>query len=119
MRFSTWRRCSSRCTPRSTSSKPLGPDRQVSPEVWRRIEDHLDLALDTLEETWKLALERRYALRDVLKAEQAARKLLERTRNVDAQPGSPADIEAAEAMWSVMRTITKMVHDRRPEIAAA
>jgi hypothetical protein len=30
-------------------------ERQVSPEVWRRIEDHLDVALDTLEETWKLA----------------------------------------------------------------
>jgi hypothetical protein len=71
-------------------------ERVVGPEVWRRIEDHLDLAIDTLEETWKLAQERRHALRDAFKTEQAAHKLLQRARNADAQPGSPADIEDAE-----------------------
>jgi hypothetical protein len=66
-------------------------ERVVGPDVWRRIEDHLDLAIDTLEETWKLAQERRHALRDAFKTDQAAHKL-QRTRNADAQPGSPADI---------------------------
>jgi hypothetical protein len=78
-------------------------ERVVGPEVWRRIEDHLDLAIDTLEATWKLAQERRHALCDAFKVEQAKRTLLERTRNIDAQPGSPADIEDAEALWSFMR----------------
>ena len=81
-------------------------DRQVSPEVRRRIEDHLALA--TLEDTWTLAQERRRALRDAFKVEQAKRTLLERTRNIDAQPGSPADIEDAEALWSFMQNISRM-----------
>ena len=81
---------------------------QVSPEVWRRIEDHLDLALATLEDTWTLAQERRHALRDAFKVEQAKRKLLERTRNIDDQPGSKADIEDAEGLWSFMQTISRM-----------
>ena len=52
-----------------------------------RIHDHLDLALDMIEDTWKLAQERRHALRDTLKAEQAARKALERARIEDAHCG--------------------------------
>jgi hypothetical protein len=94
-------------------------ERVVGPEVWRRIEDHLDLAIDTLEDTWKLAQERRHALRDVLKTEQAAHKLLQRTRNVDAQPGSKADIEDAEGLWSFMQTISRMVLKRHDEAAPA
>jgi hypothetical protein len=90
-------------------------ERVVGPEVWRRIEDHLGLAIDTMEETWKLAQERRHALRDAFKVEQAKRALLERTRNIDAQPGSPADIEDAEALWTFMQNISRMVLKRHDE----
>jgi hypothetical protein len=90
-------------------------ERVVGPEVWRRIEDHLDLAIDTMEETWKLAQERRHALRDAFKVEQAKRALLERARNIDAQPGSPADIEDAEALWTFMQNISRMVLKRHDE----
>ena len=94
-------------------------ERVVGPEVWRRIEDHLDLAIDTLEEIWKLAQERRHALRDAFETEQAAHKLLRRTRNADAQPGSPADIEDAETLWGFMQTISRMVLKRDDEAAPA
>jgi hypothetical protein len=90
-------------------------ERQVSQEVWRRIEDHLHLALDTLETTWTLAQERRHALRDALKTEQAKRKLLEGTRNAAAQPGSKADIERGEAMWTMLRTMARLALERCDE----
>ena len=94
-------------------------ERQVSPEVWRRIEDHLDLALATLEDTWTLAQERRHALRDAFKVERAKRKALERARIEDAQPGRPADIEDAETLWSFMQNISRMVLKRDDEAAPA
>ena len=89
----------------------------MSPEVWRRIEDHLVLALEMPEDTWKLAQERRYALRNAFKAERAERKRLERARIEDAQRGSPADIEDAEALWSFMQNISRMVLKRHAEAA--
>jgi hypothetical protein len=91
----------------------------VSVDVWVRIHDHLDLALDTIETTWALAHERRHALRDALKAEQAARKALERSRIEDARPGRPADIEDAAALWSFMHNIARIVLKRHPEAAPA
>ena len=94
-------------------------DREVSPAVWHRIEDHLDLALATLEDTWTLAQERRHALRDAFKVEQAKRKALERARIEDAQPGSPADIEDAEGPWSFMQNISRMVLARHNAAAPA
>jgi hypothetical protein len=80
-----------------------------------RIHDHLDLALDTLESAWKLAQERRHALRDAFEAERAARKALERARIEDAQPGSPADIEDAGGLWTFMQNISRMVLNRHDE----
>ena len=96
-------------------------ERQVSQEVWCRIEDHLDLALDTLEDTWTLAQERRHALRDALKTEQAKRQLLERTGNADAQPGSTADVDQAEATWTMLRTMARLAleHCDKAQPAAA
>jgi hypothetical protein len=121
MRCSTWSRRSSTCVRADIAiiARIATSERVVGPEVWRRIEDHLDLALATLEDTWTLAQERRHALRDALKTEQAAHKLLQRTRNVDVQPGSPADIEVAEAVWSFMQNISRMVLKRHDDAAAA
>jgi len=94
-------------------------ERQIPAAVWRRLEDHMELGLETLEGTWTLAQERRHALRGALKAEQAARKALERARIEDAQPGSRADIEDAESLWSFMQNISRMVLKRHAEAAPA
>jgi hypothetical protein len=83
-------------------------EREISPEVWRRIEDHLDLACDTLESSWQVAREHRRVLRDALKAERAANKELERARSEDAAPGSALDIERAEAMWTMLRSLARL-----------
>ena len=92
---------------------------EVSVDAWVRIHDHLDLACDTLESSWGVAKERRHALSDALKAERAERKALERARIDDAQPGSPADIEDAEALWTFMQNISRMVLKRHDDAAAA
>ena len=94
-------------------------ERVVGPEVWRRIEDHLELALDTLETSWKVAYEHRHVLSNALKAERAAYKALERARIEDAQPGSPADIEDAEGLWTFMQNISRMVLKRHNDAAPA
>ena len=83
-------------------------EREVSPDVWRRIEDHLDLVCDTLETSWKVAFEHRHVLHNVLKAERAANKALKRARIEKAAPGSAADIERAEAMWTTLRTLGRL-----------
>jgi len=59
-------------------------ERVVGPEVWRRIEDHLGLACDTLESSWHVAREHRHVLGNALKAERAANKALERARGHQA-----------------------------------
>ena len=81
--------------------------------------DHLDLACDTLESSWGVAKERRHALSDALKAERAERKAAGACPIEDAQPGSPADIEDAEALWTFMQNISRMVLKRRTTEAAA
>jgi hypothetical protein len=83
-------------------------DREVSPAVWHRIENHRDLALATLEDTWTLAQERRHALRDAVKAEQRAFKLLRMMRIEKAAPGGIEDIERADAMWTMLRTMARL-----------
>jgi hypothetical protein len=59
-------------------------------------------------DVWRFAVGIRHALRDAFKAERAERKLLERTRSADAQLGSLADTEDAEALWP-LQTIARVV----------
>jgi hypothetical protein len=94
-------------------------EREVSQEVWCRIEDHLDLALATLDDTWTLAQERRHALRDAFKAERAARTLLQRTRIEKAAPGGIEDIERADAMWTMLRTMARLALEYRDKARPA
>jgi len=92
---------------------------EVSVDAWVRIHDHLDLACDTLESSWEVAKERRHALRDALKAERAERKALERAQIEDAVPGSGKDIEWAETMWTMLRTMARLALERCDEALPA
>jgi hypothetical protein len=81
-------------------------ERVVGPEVSRRIEGHLELALDTLETSWNVAYEHRHVLHNALKAERA------HTRRWNApggrRAGSVEDIERAGAMWTMLRTMARL-----------
>jgi hypothetical protein len=77
-------------------------ERVVGPEVWRRIEDHLELALDTLETSWKVAYEHRHVLSNALKAERAANKALERAggrRAASTTSSGPRACGPCRARW--------------------
>ena len=47
-------------------------------------------------------------LHNALKAERTANKALERARIEDAAPGSAEDIEQAETMWTMLRTMARL-----------
>ena len=91
-------------------------DRQVSTEAWVRIQSHLELALQTLESSWQVAFENRHVLHNALKAERAEVEYLKREQ---AAPGSPKDIERAEAMRTMLRTMGRLAIKQADEVLPA
>ena len=66
-----------------------------------------------------VARENRHVLGDALKAERAEVEILKRERIEDAAPGSPADIERAEAMWTSLRTLARVAIKQADEVRPA